>query len=211
MPPSELKRSALAPVIEWLYAATRHQRRLGMKQALVWLALRTEGGAMYSATARTLLAEYHALRIGAFSYGPCFTPGVFPPEVEIGRFTSIAEGVRVVNENHPTAARSTHPFFYTEGSHRHATTIGSDVWIGFNALILPGCRRVGHGAIIGAGSVLTKDVPDYAIVAGVPAKVIGYRFAEPERQALLQSQWWELPLDEARAWINRPLLPTAAS
>ena len=53
--------------------------------------------------------------------------------------------------------------------------IASDVWIGSRAMILPGCQRIGHGAIIGAGAVVTKDVPDYAIVGGNPAKVIRYR------------------------------------
>lgn len=53
--------------------------------------------------------------------------------------------------------------------------IAGDVWIGARAIILPGCKRIGHGAIVGAGSVVTKDVPDYAIVGGNPAKVIGFR------------------------------------
>ncbi len=55
--------------------------------------------------------------------------------------------------------------------------IGGDVWIGSRSIILPGCRRIGHGAIIGAGSVVTKDVPDYSIVGGNPARVIRYRNA----------------------------------
>ena len=53
--------------------------------------------------------------------------------------------------------------------------IAGDVWIGARAIVLPGCRRIGHGAIIGAGSVVTKDVPDYAIMGGNPAKVLRYR------------------------------------
>lgn len=56
--------------------------------------------------------------------------------------------------------------------------IAGDVWIGARVIILPGCRRIGHGAIIGAGSVVTKDVPDYAIVGGNPAKLIRYRSEE---------------------------------
>lgn len=57
--------------------------------------------------------------------------------------------------------------------------IAGDVWIGARAIILPGCRRIGHGAIIGAGAVVTKDVPDYAIVGGNPAKVLRYRNENP--------------------------------
>ena len=59
--------------------------------------------------------------------------------------------------------------------------IAGDVWIGARAIVLPGCRRIGHGAIVGAGAVVTKDVPDYAIVGGNPAKVLKYRCEVPER------------------------------
>ena len=55
--------------------------------------------------------------------------------------------------------------------------IAGDVWIGARVIVLPGCRRIGHGAVIGAGAVVTKDVPDWAIVVGNPAKVIRYRDA----------------------------------
>jgi virginiamycin A acetyltransferase len=118
--------------------------------------------------------------------------------VRVGRYTSIASGVRVVNENHPMVGISTHPLFYLGTSHRHELLIGSDVWIGFNAIILPGCRSIGDGAVVGAGSVVTKDIPPYAVVAGVPAKVLRYRF-EPDVAALLhESRWWELPIDDLR-------------
>jgi acetyltransferase-like isoleucine patch superfamily enzyme len=70
-------------------------------------------------------------------------------------------------------------------------TIKNDVWIGANSVIMPGIT-IGNGAIIGAGAVVTKNVPDYAIVAGVPAKIIKYRFEEDIVKRLLELQWWEL-------------------
>ena len=70
--------------------------------------------------------------------------------------------------------------------------IEHDVWLGRNAVILPGCRRIGIGAVIGAGAVVTRDVPDFAIVGGVPAKVLRYRYDEPTQAKVLASRWWEL-------------------
>jgi len=67
------------------------------------------------------------------------------------------------------------PMGHQEGKGRTPLRIAGDVWIGARAIILPGCTRIGHGAIIGAGSVVTKDVPDWAVVGGNPAKVIKYR------------------------------------
>ncbi len=75
--------------------------------------------------------------------------------------------------------------------------IGSDVWLCDNAIVLTGIR-IGHGAIIGAGAVVTKDVPDYAIVGGNPAKVISYRFPEEQRKALLDIAWWDWPDEDVR-------------
>lgn len=73
------------------------------------------------------------------------------------------------------------------------TVIGHDVWIGRKAIIMPGVK-VGNGAIVGAGAVVTKDVPDYAIVAGVPAKIIKYRFPDLIIQELLSVKWWQYGL-----------------
>ena len=69
------------------------------------------------------------------------------------------------------------------------TVIGNDVWTGRNATILAGVR-IGNGAVIGAGAVVTKDVPPYAIVGGVPAKIIKYRFSPEQIEAMEQIQWW---------------------
>ena len=72
------------------------------------------------------------------------------------------------------------------------TIIGCDVWVGANAVILHGCT-IGHGACVAAGAVVTKSVPPYAIVGGVPARILKYRFDAVTRGRLLSSRWWELP------------------
>ena len=79
--------------------------------------------------------------------------------------------------------------FDFEGVRR--TFVGNDVWIGKRVIIKAGIK-IGDGAVIGAGSVVTKDVPPYAVVAGVPAKVIKYRFDEKTISDLLESEWWDL-------------------
>jgi tetrahydrodipicolinate N-succinyltransferase len=97
-----------------------------------------------------------------------------------------------------------HPFFYnkelgyvTEDTIPSGTLyIGHDAWIGERAIIAPGCKRIGIGAVIGAGSVVTKDVPDFAVVAGAPARIIRFRFSPEIQDAVLKSQWWELSLQD---------------
>ena len=79
--------------------------------------------------------------------------------------------------------------------------IGNDVWIGTRAIILRGVV-IGDGAVIGAGSIVTKSVPDYAIVAGVPAKVLGYRLDEETRNKLIMSKWWHFNREEAKNILN---------
>lgn len=119
--------------------------------------------------------------------------------VVIGKFCSIAAGVRIVaSGEHNYRAVSTFPFYahylkkcvdkdtFTKGS----VTIGNDVWIGANAVILSGVT-IGDGAVIGAGSVVTKSVPPYAIFAGVPAKLIKFRFNHDTIDSLLKIRWWD--------------------
>ena len=114
---------------------------------------------MRSATARRIMYEFHGVPIGAYSYGSCFDPVVFINGVTIGRYVSIARGVNIHLQNHPLQRFSTHPLFYhvsDDGTQavdlpQGALDIGNDVWIGCNAQILPGCRRIGNGAVIGAG------------------------------------------------------------
>lgn len=121
----------------------------------------------------------------------------------IGKFCSIGADVKIGVGIHPTQYRSTHPGFYAKDSSYYGfepeftlnepeykkITIGNDVWIGTNAIILDGVN-IADGAIIAAGAVVTKDVPPYGIVGGIPAKIIKYRFSAERICALLKEQWW---------------------
>jgi len=126
----------------------------------------------------------------------------------VGAFCSISDHVFVGGAEHPITWVSTSPAFENVvGSHIRkrftkydvpepkTTKIGNDVWIGHGAIIKAGVS-VGDGAVIGAGAVVTKDVPPYAIVAGVPAIVIKYRFSEDTIKRLLESRWWILGDDK---------------
>jgi len=130
----------------------------------------------------------------------------------IGKYCSIADGVAIGTSFHPSDRLSTHPFtYFRDEEHQFGeivppaekivpfqTTkpikIGNDVWIGRSAIIMDGVH-IGDGAIIGAGAVVTKDVPPYAIVGGVPARLIRYRFDEKTIKRLLAARWWDYPED----------------
>ncbi len=162
------------------------------------MALKMEGGEFYSYTARALVHRHYQLDIGAYSYG-CFDPVRFPDGAQVGRYVSIARSVRSYRRNHPAKSLSTHPLFFSSSygasQSREMPTrklvIGHDAWIGAHAVILPGCQRIGTGAIVGAGSVVTRDVEPYTIVAGNPAKIVRKRFDTDTIERLLQSHWWE--------------------
>ena len=171
---------------------------------------RLEGHDFYSATLREIIATYHGVTVGAYSYGPCLEPGVFPPGATIGRYVSIASGVRVLNRNHPTDRLSTHPFFYSsklglvdeDAIACTSLEIGHDAWIGANALVTPGCSRIGIGAVVGAGAVVTKNVADFAIVVGNPARLLRYRFPESMCDVIRRSEWWEQPVEVCSRFLS---------
>lgn len=129
-----------------------------------------------------------------------------PKQTVIGSFTSIGNRVRIGHGTHPQSYLSTSPYLYLDRlGYKTAQTpshdewellapvhIGSDVWIGDDVFIKNGVT-VGHGAIIGAKTVVTKDVPPYAIVCGNPARVLRYRFEAGIIEKLLKLKWWNLP------------------
>lgn len=211
---SELRRCLLAP---WLLSIYRWQR-------FRWLSLgvirRLEGSDFYSATLRDILDKYHGVRVGAYSYGECMIPGSFPPGVTVGRYVSVASDVRVFLRNHPFERLSLHPFFYNshlgwlkeDSVSSGSLNIGHDSWLGERAIITPSCKHIGIGAVVGAGSVVTKDVPEFGIVAGNPARLIRYRFPEELRELIKASRWWEKSVDECALFIRHmtePLLATS--
>lgn len=134
---------------------------------------------------------------------------------EIGKFCSISKDVCIGLPSHPTRFLSTSPIFvniingtgYTWSNRDlfnsvpERVIIGNDVWIGMKVTIMGGVK-VGNGAIIAAHSVVTKDVPAYAIVAGVPAKVIKYRFEQNIIDLIERSQWWALPDEKLKQKIK---------
>jgi len=128
---------------------------------------------------------------------------------KIGSFCSIGNNVKIGGGEHPYDWVSTSPVFYKGRDSVKAkfsefkrneiltTTIGNDVWVGQNSLIKQGVK-IGHGSIIGMGSVVTKDIEPYTIVGGVPAKKIKLRFSEDIISQLIKSQWWELKENELK-------------
>ena len=151
--------------------------------------------------------------IGEYSY--CNTKPVvyrYPGrKLKIGKFCSIAPEVTIwLGENHRMDRVTTYPFpDYIDAwpeaacskgkelTSKGDVVIGNDVWIGYRAIILSGVR-IGDGAIIGAGSVVTRDVEAYSIAAGNPARLIRKRFDEETINKLLQIRWWDWPVEKIR-------------
>jgi phosphonate metabolism protein (transferase hexapeptide repeat family) len=124
---------------------------------------------------------------------------------DIGKFANIANMVRINPGFHPMERPTLHHFVYRPTMYgmddqddadffawrrRQRVVIGHDTWIGHGAVIMPGVR-IGHGAVVGSNSVVTKDVPAYAIVAGAPAKLIRQRFPRAIAEALEATAWWD--------------------
>jgi len=141
-------------------------------------------------------------------------------KVSVGRYTAIGPNVCNIRGTHPAHEFvSIHPCFYStmkqsgftyakeslfeeytyaDKEKKYLNVIGNDVWIGQRAMLMQGIT-IGDGAIVAAGAFVNEDVPPYAIVGGIPAKIIGYRFAEEERAFLTDLKWW----DKDEKWIEK--------
>lgn len=126
-------------------------------------------------------------------------------KAKIGRYASIANNVTIGPGEHGVDSISTNSLFFDnprEQMTEKPCTIGHDVWIADSCIIRRGVS-IGTGAVVGANSFVNKDVEPYTVVAGNPAKVIKKRFSQEKINAILESKWWELPLDEARAKMKQ--------
>lgn len=175
-----------------------------LRKITIQLLLKLEGGYFFSRTIRRLFVDFHGIYIGYGSYGGCFSTDTIPRNVTFGNYCSIAPNVRIFRANHPIESFTTHPILYNPACgyvsrdmlERKSLVVGHDVWIGESVIILPSVFHIGNGAVIGAGSVVTKDVEAYTIVAGNPAKKIRDRFNRSQVAYLEEIKWWELDKDQ---------------
>ena len=156
--------------------------------------------------ARTKVAES---RFGDFSYVVNDSEIIY---TDVGKFCSIAAHTRINPGNHPVDRVAMNHFTYRSSAYglgdddpaffdwRRASrcTLGHDVWIGHGVVVLPGVS-LGNGAVAGAGAIVTKDVPAFAIVVGNPARLLRYRFAPEVIETLGRIGWWDWPHDQLRA------------
>lgn len=187
-----------------------------LKDQLYKVGVRTTSGANFSRKAKFIFEPpltlantiFHTgTNIGAYTY---MRGGDIYSLKKIGRFCSLAPGFNIGASNHPTNFLSTHPFQYGASGFsywhkfrdfdhngltmppeavKEAPIIGNDVWLGGGVTICKGVS-IGDGAVVAAGSVVTKDVPPYAIVGGVPAKIIKFRFSDEIIRELISLKWW---------------------
>lgn len=197
--------------LEWLIRKSKLERRLQYFKAH-WTSYADKKCAFAGFNAigpRTSISES---TLGRFTY---VSGGARIVRAQIGAFCSIGPDVLVGGlASHPTHLFSTHPAFYSskrqanyafvDGNHwleQDSVILGNDVWIGARAMILDGCK-VGDGAIIAAGAVVTKDVHPYAIVGGIPARVLKMRLSEEVATKVQNTRWWDLSIDELQTFAR---------
>lgn len=211
--------------VKWLVGAIYYERKYAKKSLSIGYMARftnchfgnhntLHGGAMLI---NVVLGNYNTIyndarlinvTLGDFSYASSNSQLA---NIDIGKFSSIGPEVIAGLGKHPSRNFvSTHPIFYSPLGQLKITfvsdsfykefeqiKIGNDVWIGARAIILDGVT-IGDGAIVAAGAVVTKDVPAYAVVGGVPSKILRYRFEPAEIEFLKKYKWWDKDIDWLR-------------
>lgn len=181
-----------------------------IKKTINKLILKVDHGEMLSYKIRKIFKEVYGIDVGIGTYG-CFDVDRIAPNIVIGNYCSFAQGVSIVpRREHPINYVSTHPFFFNSdmGWVKNSRipfnnlVIGNDVWIGRNAIISSKCTNIGNGAVIGAGSFVNRDVPPYAVIAGVPARIIKYRFDDDIISLIEKTDWYNIPMDVLKKYAN---------
>lgn len=164
----------------------------------------------YKAIVREGVEMGNDVALGDYSY--ISGPRTYVESARIGKFCSIARQTVIGVGNHDHSLVTTHPFIISPEfgglidksimvQQKPAPVIGNDVWIGINSIIMRGVS-IGDGAVVAANSVVTRDVPPYAIVGGVPAKLIRFRFSDEVICALINIRWWDWPESKLKEFIH---------
>ena len=190
-------------IMEKLFKMNRFSRKF-----VIWYLSKRENGEWRSTSLRTLFKKYKNIDAGYASYGWA-REGIDGP-LTIGKYVSIGANFRRISVNHPVEGVTTHPCWFNPSfgwvkkdfREKQHLTIGNDVWIGDNVIVLPGCKNIGDGAIIAAGAIVTKDIPPYEIWGGIPSKFIKKRFEGETAEELIKTEWWNLKEDELKKYID---------
>ncbi|MEI6865487.1 CatB-related O-acetyltransferase [Flavicella sp.] len=173
----------------------------GFKNYFLKSIVKLEGGYMYSEFVRRVYESQFRIEIGYGTYGGCFNKKNINAPVKFGNYCSIAPNVKIYRANHPDDTFTTHPIVFnpiagyvcSDKLIRPKLTIGNDVWIGEDVIILPSVDRISDGVIIGAGSIVTKNIDvSYSVYAGNPVQFIRRRFSDDIIHKLEASKWWKL-------------------
>lgn len=200
------------PITQWLAwlarTAALRRRNAGRSLRVGWMATAKQCTFGHHNT----LYDHVVLNNVALGDASYVSRGSRVANATVGRYTCIGPECLVGLGRHPTRDFvSSHPAFYSTRGQAQLVftdtqqyeeflpvTIGNDVWIGARAIVLDGAT-IGDGAIVAAGSVVSGEVPPYAIVSGVPAKLVRHRFDDETIAAIRRSQWWDLDLEVLRA------------
>lgn len=141
-------------------------------------------------------------KIGSYNY---FGPYTMVNNAIVGNYCSIAPNVKIGQANHSisyiTTCQKISAELINHSLYKESAIIGNDVWCGANVVVMQGVR-IGNGAVVGANAVVTKDIPDYGVAIGIPAKVIRYRFDPEIIKKISESRWFEYDLVEAKKIIE---------